>query len=351
MKSKINNELNEVANNTGAIEGSAIPKELDIALQSDDEVDSRSLLVKAYGLANDQFAKKVGPHSVTTNAVIGDCRGLIGILAKLTVPFEGLKCNDSFPYGFGNPISTSVYYPSDIENLEKVPVINFVGGILSNQGHYTEMIKHWASYGFIVVISSDFINSTPAMHLLGFLSLSQMNQDPSSPLYGKIDFSHTIVAGHSAGGQAALLTASLSNEQLGIIDSTIRVLGTLSIEPGPLALGGYIKSPTLMLTGMADTVVSPFTWPQLWQLSLIKKVPAWGATALTATHFSPVRKLERNEFAGISTAWMLYIGKGDKSAKAYFVGEDYKLAKDKQFIQSFLNPLRVSRNKLAKALS
>lgn len=75
------------------------------------------MLVKAYGLADEQFAKSAGPHRVATNAVVGDCRGLAGILSKLAVTFSELKCNDSFPYGFGNPISTNIYYPSDIENL------------------------------------------------------------------------------------------------------------------------------------------------------------------------------------------------------------------------------------------
>lgn len=201
------------------------------------------------------------------------------------------------------------------------------------------MIKHWASYGFIVVISSNFINSTIAMHLLGFLSLSQMNRDPDSPVYGKVDLANIIVAGHSAGGHAALRAASLSDEALAMVDHDIAVSGVLSIEPGPLAVGGTVKKPTRMLTDLADVVVPPFTWPSLWLLPLIKEVPAWGATALTVTHFSPLRPLEYNKFAGISTAWMLYIGKGDKSAKAYFVGEDYKLSKDEQFIQSKLNSL------------
>lgn len=343
MKDIINNELND--NVDGVLDQST-----DTMHQLGDDVNPKSLLVKAYGLANEQFANSAGPHSVATNAVVGDCQGLLGILSKLVVPCVELKCNDSFPYGFNEPISTNIYYPSDIADLEKVPVINFVGGIFSNQGHYTEMIKHWASYGFIVVISSNFINSTIAMHLLGFLTLSQMNQDPESPVYGKVDLSNVIVAGHSSGGHATLRVASLPDEALAMIDPNICVSGALSIEPGPLAIGGTVKKPTLMLTGLADVVVPPFTWPALWLLPLIKKVPAWGATALTATHYSPVRPLENNEFAGITTAWILYMGKGDESAKAYFVGEDYKLSQDKQFIQGKLNPMRVSRNQLAKEL-
>ncbi len=86
-------------------------------------------------------------------------------------------------------------------------------------------------------------------------------------------------------------------------------------------------------------VVPPLSWPILWQGPLIRDVPAWGATATTATHFSPLRQIEYNEFAGISVAWVLYQGKNDAQARDYFVGRYYKLASDIQFN----DPLRLLR--------
>ena len=258
--------------------------------------------------------------------------------------------NQSFPYGFSNPISTSVYYPSNIKQLDKLPVVNFVGGILSNQGQYTDLLRLWASYGFIVIISSDFINTAPTMHVLGALELSKLNQDPTSPLFGKVDLSRTIVAGHSAGGGASILSASLLPETLKGIDPQLRYIGSLPIEPGPIGLGSTVKTPTLVLTGAADVVVPAWAWPRLWQGGLIKAVPGWSATAHNATHFSPVRSVREDEFAGITTAWILYIGKNDPAAKEYFVGEDYKLARDPQFIRLLFNPLRVQRNEVADSL-
>ncbi|MBP5125876.1 adenylate cyclase [Pseudomonas protegens] len=309
-----------------------------------------SQLVPAFGLANDQYAKSPGPYAVSTNAVLSDCRGLLGVLARIMLLDNSLQCNQSFPYGFSNPISTSVYYPSNIKQLDKLPVVNFVGGILSNQGQYTDLLRLWASYGFIVIISSDFINTAPTMHVLGALELSKLNQDPTSPLFGKVDLSRTIVAGHSAGGGASILSASLLPETLKGIDSQLRYIGSLPIEPGPIGLGSTVKTPTLVLTGAADVVVPAWAWPRLWQGGLIKAVPGWSATAHNATHFSPVRSVREDEFAGITTAWILYIGKNDPAAKEYFVGEDYKLARDPQFIRLLFNPLRVQRNEVADSL-
>ncbi|AZC26790.1 MULTISPECIES: alpha/beta hydrolase [Pseudomonas] len=309
-----------------------------------------SQLVPAFGLANEQFAKTAGPYNVSTNAVLGDCRGLLGVLARILLLDNSVQCNQSFPYGFSNPISTSVYYPSNIKTLDKLPVINFVGGILSNQGQYTNLLRLWASYGFIVVVSSDFINTAPSMHVLGAVELSKLNQDPTSPLFGKVDLSRTIVAGHSAGGGASILSSSLAPETLRAIDPQLSFIGSLPIEPGPIGLGSTVRTPTLVLTGAADVVVPAWAWPRLWQGGLIRTVPGWSATAHNATHFSPVRVVRENEFAGITTAWVLYVAKNDPAAREYFVGKDYKLAQDPQFIRLIFNPLRVQRNEVADEL-
>lgn len=329
-----------------------------LEIQGSDNADTeqnstRSVFADAKGLANEAYAKQ-GPYAVSTNAVLGDCKTLFGIvptiLKHIGLLDSSLKCSDAFPYGFSNPFSLAVYYPSNVKELDKLPVMNFVGGIISNIGNYDELGKLWASYGYVVVISSDFINVTPTMHILGMLTVNQMNEDPYSPLYQKVDLSRMVIGGHSAGGGATLLTASIPQNAFGIINPEIRIIGALPVEPGPQALGFTVKCPTFILTGGADLIVPAWAWPKLTQSNLIKDVPAWTATAITATHYSPALKLKSNEFAGISVAWLKYLGYNDKTAKSFFVGKNYLLAKDKQFYQSILNPLRVKRNSMAENL-
>ena len=95
-------------------------------------------------------------------------------------------------------------------------------------------------------------------------------------------------------------------------------------------------------------VVPPLSWPILAG-PVDPRRARLGRTATTATHFSPLRQIEYNEFAGISVAWVLYQGKNDAQARDYFVGRYYKLASDIQFNDP-LRLLRPSRNKLAAAL-
>lgn len=70
-----------------------------------------------------------------------------------------------------------------------------------------------------------------------------------------MDLSRTIIGGHSAGGQAALQAASLVPGMAAMIDPTFVLRGVVATEPGPLALGGPISVPTIVLTGSADFVV------------------------------------------------------------------------------------------------
>lgn len=315
--------------------------------------EAKSNIFTAGGLANEEFAKP-GPYEVSTNDVLGDCNSYVGgvfpILQALGILDNTIKCNNDFPYGFNaNAFSSHIYYPTNIQNMGKLPVVNFVGGFTSNTANYYQMARLWASNGYVVIISSNFVNVLPTMHLLAFKELSNMNKDPQSPLYGKVDLSRSLISGHSAGGGATLLTASLSPDTFKALDSEIKVVGAMSLQGSPLAFGSPVKVPTLFLTGGLDIIVPPFVH-KLFQYPSLNQ-PAWTATATTASHFSPTMEVSKNEFAGITVAWHKYLAENDAAAKSYFVGSNYKLKQDNQFIQGgLLTPLRVNRNAKAAEL-
>lgn len=303
------------------------------------------------GDAQSVFADAPGPYAVGSTASLGDCRLVQRWILQLVIGDEQPRCSNAFPYGFESPVSSVVYYPRDVPGDGRLPVVDFVGGIFSDVGNYDTLARHWASHGFVVTVSSDFVNSGPEMHLLGLATARRLDADPTSPLHGRVDLGRVLLAGHSAGGAAALQTASVPADLLQRLDPRLRVSGTLAIEPGPGALGSTVRTPVLVLAGARDTTVPAGTWPLLTQSGLVRSVPGWFATARTANHFSPVRTdLADDEFAGITTAFLLYRGTGDAEATTFFEGSDYRLARDTTFITHPLNPLRVRRNAAAGAL-
>ncbi|WP_353939365.1 alpha/beta fold hydrolase [uncultured Aeromicrobium sp.] len=303
------------------------------------------------GDATSVYADGPGPYEVASTAALGDCRLVQRWILQLAIGDADPRCSDAFPYGFDQPISSVVYYPQGVPGDGRLPVVDFVGGIFSDVGNYDTLARHWASHGFVVTVSSDFVNSGPEMHLLGLATARRLDADPTSPLHDRVDLGRVVLAGHSAGGAAALQAASVPADLLTRLDPRLRVSGTLAVEPGPGALGSTVRTPVLVLAGARDTTVPAGSWPLLTQSGLVRSVPGWFATARTADHFSPVRtNLADDEFAGITTAYLLYRGTGDAEASTFFEGPDYRLARDTTFITHPLNPLRVRRNAAAGAL-
>ncbi|MDH5858593.1 hypothetical protein [Lampropedia aestuarii] len=305
-------------------------------INEDDEllsIEAASLFGNvAIGIANNEYGK-LGPYAVKTNAVRGDCQYIIGLIyrfgAKTGITNPNVKCSPQD----GFPVATEVWYPSNIRDLGRLPVVNFVGGILSNLGNYDALAELWASHGFIVVNTNDFINVTPLMHAFGAIGVSIEDKKAGSDLEGRVDLSKMIVAGHSAGSAAAVMSSTLPSDAFQVIDDRIKIVATMSIQPSVLtSLAALkIKNPTLYLAAQYDEINNKAGTLAYYKLHPSSQ-PAWFATARDASHFSPTRELGRNEYAGITTAWLLYQGNNDPAAKKYFVGSGYRLKQDQQFV-------------------
>lgn len=300
----------------------------------------------SFGLAHDLY-NKPGPYQVSTTATRLDCSGLIGKIQKLLASLgfidPGVKCSPSFPYGFSDRRSTEVYYPSNIQSLDKLPVISFVGGLVSNQGNYDALLNLWASYGFIVVNSTNFINFNPSLHVTGLLEIVAQNNDPQSPLFNKIDLSKILVSGHSAGGGGALLITSKTEKILQSIDPALRIIGSFPLQASFNASGNNVNVPTLILTGQYDVLVPPLTFPLKNQFQKITSAPAWYISTKNSNHLTPTLELKRNDYAGITVAWILYTAKNDVTASKFFVGPNYRSLDDPAFFQAGDLPLAIYR--------
>ncbi|WP_157514252.1 poly(ethylene terephthalate) hydrolase family protein [Nocardia concava] len=290
----------------------------------------------------------MGSHPVATNAQVGPCQAsIVGFVQNMAVHIfgntEDLTCTAAFPNGLDSPIGVNTYFPADIADLTSAPLIVLTGGIDSNPGMYDRLARQWASNGFVVTIPYDWFNSLAYVPAAGLALAIWQNRDAGSPLFGKVDLSRTIFAGHSAGGQSTQQIVSVLPGVAGLIDPDLHVAGALAIEPGPLALGPLLGVPTLYLTGMNDFVVPDFAWVRWWQYNLTWNAPAWIANARGVSHFSPVDDTEDYRSSGTAVAWLRYLGFEDETAKQFFVGPNWALRQDKTYFS-------VERNALANAV-
>lgn len=239
-----------------------------------------------------------------------------------------LQCTNIFPSGTDSPIGVTFYYPKDIANMDRLPVLVYSPGTGQEPGYYDWSARFWASYGYVIAIPYDLLNSTPEMGLGGVQALSNANKNPDSPMFGKVDLSRVIFAGHSGGGGATQLNASLPPDTWHLIDPDVRVIGAVPTEPSAVALGILLTVPTLYLTGCSDALVWHWYYPMWTQYHTAITVPAYLACVRGGTHITPMDDPAHNPFAPLTLAWMQYLAKGDKDAARYFVGPNWTLPGD-----------------------
>ena len=128
---------------------------------------------------------------------------------------------------------------------------NHVAGRPSDPG-YAYLGEHLASRGYFVAsIDENFLNGGALfepggseMALRSWLITEHLalwqrwNADPASPLYGRVDLGHVVVAGHSRGGEAATHAAGMLERQCqpvaGRLSSDldgVDIVGIVSIAP------------------------------------------------------------------------------------------------------------------------
>ncbi|MFI5783256.1 hypothetical protein [Nocardia sp. NPDC051570] len=273
-----------------------------------------------------------GPHETAQTLAVHSCDSVYSALLDRAVRFFGnqseLTCTDIYPSGNDSQTGIMFYYPKDIAEMSRVPSLIFSPGSNTEPGYYDSSLRFWASYGYVIAVPYDLVNLWPELPLRGAQGLAQANSDPKNVMFGKLDLGRTILVGHSGGGQATELGASVSPSEYQQIDPALQIIGEVPIEPGPIALGSLLNVPTLYLTGCNDAFVWHWGWPRLAQYNLTVTVPAYLACIRGANHTKPMDSIGNNPFAPITLAWMQYIAKGDQAAAKYFVGSQWSLPAD-----------------------
>ncbi|MFI6166384.1 hypothetical protein ACIBCN_06305 [Nocardia sp. NPDC051052] len=220
-----------------------------------------------------------------------------------------------------------------------MPAIFYMPGFMAEPAWYAASARYWASYGYVVVMPYDLWNSTVELPLMGAQTLAGANNDPNSPLHGKVDLGRVVMAGHSGGGGAVAMGAVLPPDVYRQIDPAFRIIGAVPTESSPVAAGFVFDVPTLYLTGCADAIV--------WHWYLIRwlgyqtalRAPAYLACVRGANHNTPMDGPAYNAFAPLTLGWAQYLAKGDQEAARYFVGPQWSLPGDPRVEYAFRNTL------------
>ncbi|HEX3732738.1 MAG TPA: alpha/beta hydrolase [Mycobacteriales bacterium] len=199
------------------------------------------------------------------------------------------------------------------------PLIVWGNGNAATPDDYSGLLRHLASWGFIVVApNNDAVGDGTAMRAALTYALVQ-NRLLSSPLYNMIDPSFIAAIGHSRGSVGAIHVAQSSAE----ITTTVllnlpipaRVRPTEKFEPAD------IKRPTLLLGSENDEISTP-----QGLRAYFDAIPAPAALAVRAGAEHSSVQGDGGGFLGYVVAWLQYRLLDDLAGRSVFAGPAPELA-------------------------
>ncbi|PJG82266.1 chlorophyllase/cutinase-like alpha/beta fold protein [Caviibacterium pharyngocola] len=258
---------------------------------------------------------------VQTNSPLEKQYSQMGKYAVLSAKFPA---NDNIAQTY------TVYYPQNAGNYPLVVMVNGSGTPVSR---YEAVLKHLASYGFVVIGDENGTawSGATSSKTLDF-ALAQ-NKDSNSVLFNKINPNKIGTSGHSQGGVGVVNLAT--NQPNGHL---IRSIYGASTTKYGLAMGlkwpydvSLINVPYMMIAGGHESDagdgkdynkgIAPI-------MSLQENYAKVAAPALMAQRKDVDHGGMLWQPNGYMVAWFLYTLNGDNQAKQVFVGQNAEIKKN-----------------------
>lgn len=217
-----------------------------------------------------------------------------------TGPMAEYASSGSYATTSGTEGQCTVFRPRDVP--ENAPLILWGNGTGAPTMSYSQGLRHWASWGFVVAAA----NTTMAGS--GEEMLDCIDAVRSASYADNVDFSKVGTSGHSQGGGGAYIAGRDD-----------RVTATAPMQPYPFEFGIGARDPQngpmLLMSGGSDMIAPRTVQGRIYSGA---ETPVFWATLDSASHFEPSWSF--GGFRGISTAWWLYQLKGDNEAAELFTG-------------------------------
>lgn len=217
-----------------------------------------------------------------------------------------------------------LYYPKDIESMDKLPVVVFVNGTGVKGSKYPALQKHLASWGFITIATEEeyaWNGFSAEMSVRYLKALSQYQEDGKENIfYDKVDFDKIGITGHSQGG-IGVINAITEQKHAEIYKAAV-ILSSTETDIAKAFLwdsnSSLINTNTLMIgsTGQTDSHIAPLESMQQTYANITDDVSKVIARRNDCDHGEMLYYAD-----GYVTAWFMYYLNGDTEAgKAFFGG-------------------------------
>lgn len=240
---------------------------------------------------------------------------LLAIFAGCVQPFDDDDDAFLYPidteYALSGPYANTqvsvhgyiIFYPKRMNGGH--PVITWGNGTGAAVDSYEALLRHLASWGFVVIASESPKTGSGLEMIQGIDYMLEQNKTPGSLFYGQLDPERIGATGHSQGGGGAINTAT-----------DPRVKCTVPIAPARGEID-QVKCPIFLIAGTLDSIVPAY---------FVRNTSYKPAEAPTI--FGIVQGMGHGGFAkdagkarGYITAWFMYQLQEDAYAAQAFMDE------------------------------
>jgi len=222
----------------------------------------------------------------------------------------------------------------------KHAVLSWGNGTAAAPEQYDHLLRHWASWGFIVVATRQPDTGTGREILDAATFVVQQGRRPGSPLYGRVDAGHIGAAGHSQGATGVL---NALRDGRGLIKTAVPLelpSRTFCSDPEHCADSSELSSGSVFyVNGSLDVLISPSRQPR-GQGGLRSNEAYYTATPDTLPKlWATLKGVDHNDvqgqpdclpgaalcnhgvygFLGYPTAWLMDTLQGDARAHQAFI--------------------------------
>lgn len=155
-------------------------------------------------------------------------------------------------------------------------------------------------------------------------------QESASPLFNKIDFSRTLLVGHSAGGGSAIFLNDSMDRSFQKVGVNFVTRGVVAVNPGPSDLGLFstpINIPTLVAVAENEEIV-----PKGMDRRGFEEAtgPAWLAVVKGSYHGTFLDLADKNAYGSLVLSFGEYLLDHTPRASAVYEGDNFSLATDSE---------------------
>lgn len=233
-----------------------------------------------------------------------------------------------------------IYYPTDIKNMEKLPVVVFVNGTGVKGSKYKALQKHMASWGLITIATDEEyawngFSAEMSIRYLEWLNEYQ-EEEKENVFYHKIDLDHVGITGHSQGGIGVI--NAITDQKHSHIYKSALILSCGDTGFSEAFQWTYdstqIKIPTMILgsTGKVDSKIASLESLENLYNNIPNEVTKVLARRNDADHGQILYYAD-----GYVTAWFMYYLHNDKEAGKFFIKDNPEIFNNKLYQDQKIN--------------